>query len=446
MGRFDNMTGAEKQAYDRFVADGLIDITATYDQSGLASAPTDSQFSAQSKVMTALTGLFHNAERFNREVMAMSAFRQAMDARKGYKDQTQAYEEAVLEAKDVTHRAMFDYSSANKPRYFQHPVASVILQFKQFPQQMTFFLVHNAMNMFKGQSPEIRREARARFVGTMGMAGIFSGVTGLWGFSTVASIMNAVINGLGDDEEEPFDFELEFVNWAIDTFGQNLGTMITRGIGNTAGIDLASRTKLDDMWFRDGRKNQDEVESLQTFLIDLLGPTVGLTINVAEAAKLWNEGHGDRAIEMISPAFIKSPLVAARYANEGVNTLRGDPLMEDMGSFLLLMQSLGIRSSELAERQFYNIQVKGQEQKVLKERQNLLNLFGIAMIANDSDSVDKALNKIDKFNSKHPSVYIPSDAIVKSIDGRMKKMAETEHGLYLDKRMRGVLGGNNYLD
>jgi len=446
MGRFDNMTGAEKQAYDRFVADGFIDITATYDQSGLASAPTDSQFSAQSKVMTALTGLFHNAERFNREVMAMSAFRQAMDARKGYKDQTQAYEEAVLEAKDVTHRAMFDYSSANKPRYFQHPVASVILQFKQFPQQMTFFLVHNAMNMFKGQSPEIRREARARFVGTMGMAGIFSGVTGLWGFSTVASIMNAVINGLGDDEEEPFDFELEFVNWAIDTFGQNLGTMITRGIGNTAGIDLASRTKLDDMWFRDGRKNQDEVESLQTFLIDLLGPTVGLTINVAEAAKLWNEGHGDRAIEMISPAFIKSPLVAARYANEGVNTLRGDPLMEDMGSFLLLMQSLGIRSSELAERQFYNIQVKGQEQKVLKERQNLLNLFGIAMIANDSDSVDKALNKIDKFNSKHPSVYIPSDAIVKSIDGRMKKMAETEHGLYLDKRMRGVLGGNNYLD
>jgi hypothetical protein len=445
MGRFDNMTGAEKQAYDRFVADGLIDITATYDQSGLASSPTDSQFSAHNKVMTALTGLFHNAERFNREVMAMSAFRQAMDARKGYKDQTQAYEEAVLEAKDVTHRAMFDYSSANKPRYFQHPVASVILQFKQFPQQMTFFLAHNAVNMFKGQSPEIRREARARFVGTMGMAGIFSGVTGLWGFSTVASIMNAVVNGLGDDDEEPFDFELEFVNWAINTFGQNLGTMVTRGIGNTAGIDLASRTKLDDMWFRDGRKNQDEVESLQTFLIDLLGPTVGLTINVAEAAKLWNEGHGDRAIEMISPAFIKSPLVAARYANEGVNTLRGDPLMEDMGPFLLLMQSVGIRSSELAERQFYNIQVKGQEQAVLKERQNLLNLFGIAMIANDSDSVDKALGKIDKFNTKHPSVFIPSDAIIKSIDGRMKKMAETDHGLYIDKRMRGVLDGNNYV-
>jgi hypothetical protein len=266
---------------------------------------------------------------------------------------------------------------------------------------MTFFLAHNALNMWKGESPEIRREARARFVGTMGMAGIFSGVTGLWGFSTVASIVNAVFNGLGDDDEEPFDFEMEFMRWATATFGKNIGTMLTRGVGNAAGIDLASRVKLDDMWFRDSRKNQDEVEALQTFLVDLLGPTVGLTINVAHAVKLYNEGHADRALEMISPAFVKNPLVAARYANEGVNTLRGDPLMEEIGSFHLLMQSLGIRSSELAERQWYNVQIKGREQEVLKQRQNLLNLYGISFMSNDASSFETALNKIFEFNAKN---------------------------------------------
>jgi hypothetical protein len=444
LNRFDGMTAMEKQAYDRFVADGLIDITATYDQSGLASAPTDNQFKAGHKAMQMLTGLFHNAERFNREVMAMSAFRQAMDARKGYKDQTMAMEEAILAAKDVTNRAMFDYSAANKPRYFQHPVASVVLQFKQFPQQMTFFLAHNFVNMYKGQSPEIRREARARFVGTMGMAGIFSGVTGLWGFSTVASIMNAVINGLSDDEE-PFDFEIEFINWAINTFGVNIGTLLTRGIGNAAGIDLASRTKLDDMWFRDARKNEDEVQALQSRLVDLLGPTVGLAINAAEAVKLYNTGHADRALEMVSPAFIKNPLVAARFAREGANTLSGDPLVENMGPFALMMQSLGIRDAELAERQFYNIQIKGQEQEVLKERQNLLNLFALAFMAGDSDTADKALDKIYKFSGKHPSVAIPADTIVKSIQNRAMKSAQTDHGLYIDKKMRGVLGGADYM-
>jgi hypothetical protein len=445
MNRFDGMTNAEKQAYERFVGDGLIDITATYDQSGLASAPTGDQFGAAHKGMQIVTGLFHNAERFNREVMAMSAFRQAMDARKGYKDQTVAFEEAVLAAKDITHRAMFDYSAANKPRFFQHPVASVILQFKQFPQQMTFFLAHNALNMWKGESPEIRREARARFVGTMGMAGIFSGVTGLWGFSTVANVLNAVFNGLSD-EEEPFDFELEFMNWAINTFGVNIGTMLTRGIGNAAGIDIASRTKLDDMWFRDGRKNQDEVEALQSFLVDLLGPTVGLTVTAARATQLWNEGHADRAIESMLPAFAKNPVTAMRYAKEGVNTLKGDPLMEDMGPFYLMMQSIGLRNAELAERQFYNIQIKGQEQAVQKERTNLLNLFALGFMSGDSDVADKALEKIYKFNSKHPSSSIPADTIIKSIENRMKKSAETDSGLYIDRKMRGVLGGTNYVN
>jgi hypothetical protein len=446
LSRYDGLSKVDEQAYNRFVADGLIDITAAYDQSGLAAAPTESYGGIRNRSMEVLTSLFHNAERFNREIMAMSAFRAAMDKRKDYKDKSLAFDESIAEAKDMTNRSMFDYSSTNKPRYFQHPIASVILQFKQFPQQMTFFLAHNAYNMFKGLSPAERREARARFVGTMGMAGIFSGVTGLWGFSTVANILNAVFNGLSDDEEEPFDFELEFMRWATDTFGDNVGTLLTRGIGNAAGIDLASRTKLDDMWFRDSRKNQDEVEALQSFLVDLLGPTVGLTVNVAQASKLLNEGHADRALEMISPAFIKNPLVAARYANEGVNTLRGDPLMDDMGPFLLLMQSLGIRSSELAERQYYNIQIKGQEQKVLKERQNLLNLYGISFMSNDADSFEKSLEKIFEFNDKHPSVAIPADSLNRSIKERFTKSAQTDHGLYIDKRMRGVLAGESYLD
>ena len=445
MGRYKGMTEAEKQAYDRFVGDGVIDITATYDQSGLAAAPTGDQFGAAHKGMQLMTGLFHNAERFNREVMAMSAFRQAMAARKDRKDKDVAFEEALLEAKDVTHRAMFDYSSANKPRFFQNPVAGVILQFKQFPQQMTFFLTHNALNMWKGESPEIRREARARFVGTMGMAGIFSGVTGIWGFSTVASIANAVFNGLNDEEEEPFDFELEFINWAIETFGVNVGTMLTRGIGNAAGIDIASRTKLDSMWFRDSRKNQDEVEALQSFLVDLLGPTVGLTVTAARAAQLYNEGHADRALESILPAFAKAPMTAIRYGREGATTLKGDPLMEEMGPFYLVMQSLGIRNAELAERQFYNIQIKGQEVAVLKERTNLLNLFALGFMSGDADVTDKALEKIYKFNDKHSSVAIPADSIVRSILDRMKKSAQTDHGLFIDKKMRGVLGGTDYM-
>lgn len=442
--RSTSMSAVDRAAYQRFVADGLIDITQTYDISGLASTPTEQYGGVAHKAMSVLTYLFHNAERFNREVTAMSAFRAAMERRAGMSNRQQAFAESIAEAKDLTNRSMFDYSSTNKPRYFQNPVARIVLQFKQFPQQMTYFLTKSLIDSLKGASPEIRREARARFVGIMGMTAIFAGTTGLWGFSPLAAIVNAVVNGLSDDDEEPFDFELAYMQWATETFGKQLGTLLTRGIGNAMGVDLASRLKLDDMWFRDGRENQDEEEAIKSMLVDMLGPTIGLLPTAAHAAKLWNQGHGDRAIEAIAPGFIKQPLIAYRYAKEGVQTLQGETMVEDVGPFHLFMQSLGIRPADVAELQLYNIRVKGQEQKVLKKRQELLNLYGLAFMASDSDTVDKALDKIDEFNDEHPSVQIPMASLTRSVKERLKKSTQTDHGLYVDKRLRDTLDRYDY--
>ena len=437
--RSGSMSKMDRAAYNRFVADGVIDITAAYDQSGLASAPTESQGGALYRGMQAVSALFHNAERFNREVVAMSAFRAGMEKRAGYKDQQKAFAESIADAKNVTTQSMFDYSSVNKPRYMQSPTARVILQFKQFPQQMTYFLVRNLQHSLVGATPEVKREARARFVGTMGMTAIFAGSTGLWGFSTVASIVNAVVNGLGDDDEEPFDFELEYMNWAVNTFGKNLGMFLTRGAGNAAGVDLHSRVSLDDMWFRDTRKNADMAEAWQERLISLLGPTAGLTVNVARAVDLYNQGHADRALEAVSPGFIKQPLIAARYAREGVNTLKGDSLVQDVGPMDLLMQSMGFRPALIAEIQYRNITKKGQEQEIVKLRGNLLNLFGISFMANDADANQVAFDKIMKFNAKHPTMAIPADSIIKSIAERMTKSAMADHGLHIDKRLQGLM-------
>ena len=77
--------------------------------------------------------------------------------------------------------------------------------------------------------------------------------------------------------------------------------------------------------------------------------------------------------------------------------------------------------------------------------QNLLNLYGIGFMAGDFDAVETAMEKISKFNSKHPSVAIPFKSIRKSIKERITKSTMTEHGLYVDKRMRGLLD-ETYLD
>ena len=441
--RNSSMSTMDRAAYNRFVADGLIDITAAYDQSGLASAPTEQYSSLPNKSMQVLSYMFHHAERVNREIMSMSAFRSAMDRRANYKNKQQAFAESIAEAKDVTARSMFDYSSANKPRYFQHPVAGVILQFKQFPQQMTFFLARNAYNaIFNGKlSIEDKREARARFAGTMGTAAIMSGVTGIWGFSTVAAITEAVFNGLGGDEgEEPFDFELEFVNYLVKNLGVNAGMFLARGAGNAIGFDLASKLKLDGMWIPDMRKNLDGEAMLTETIVKALGPTVGLVVNVPRAWKLWNEGHGDRAIETISPAFVKQPMVAYRYAKEGgATTLAGDYMVKDFTPFELFMQSLGIRSAELAEIQEYNIKKKGQEQGILKERQQILNLFALSFMSGDAETNKQSFENIMKFNAKHPTKAFDADGLISSIQKRMEKSAQTAYGLSIDPKLQQLV-------
>ena len=379
---------------------------------------------------------FHHAERFNREIIAMSAFRSAMEKRANYTDKQKAFAESIAEAKDLTQQSMFDYSSPNKPRFLQSSVARVILQFKQFPQHMTFFLARNAWNTM-GKLPEAeKREARARFVGTMGMAGIFSGVTGLWGFSTVAAIVEAVAQMTAGEDDEPFDFELEFANWAVNTFGKNMGTMVSRGIGNAAGIDLHSRLKLDSMWFRDGRNNLDAEAQVEAFLVGILGPTVGLLPTAFRAVDLYNQGHGDRAIETLLPGFAKQPFVAARYAQEGARTMQGELMKKDFTPFELAMQSLGLRPADLAEIQFRNIKVKGKEQEILKKRNNALNLFGLTVMTNDEKGTQEALQKIVKFNAKYPTLAIDVDTITKSIRGKFEKSAQTEQGLYIDPKLR----------
>jgi hypothetical protein len=432
--RSKTMSAVDRAAYNRFVADGLIDITAAYDQSGLASSPTSDYSSIPNRAMQIVAYAFHHAERFNREIVAMSAFRSAMEKRAKYPNQQQAFAEAVAEAKDLTQQSMFDYSEPNKPRFLQNAPAKIIFQFKQFPQHMTFFLARNAWNSF-GRLPEAeKREARARFVGTMGMAAIFSGVTGLWGFSTVAFIVNAVANA-GDDDEL-FDFELEFANWAVDTFGVNMGTMVSRGVGNAAGVDLHSRLKLDGMWLRDGRDNQDAEAAVQSFIVGILGPLAGLTVSAGRAVDLYNKGHADRAIETMLPGFAKQPMIATRYGKEGALTLGGDIMKKEFTPFELMMQSLGIRPADLAEIQFRNIKVKGQEQKIVDKRQNLLNIFALTFMTNDPKGNEEALEKIMEFNRKYPTLALDAESMIKSIKGKLEKSAQADHGLYIDPKLR----------
>jgi hypothetical protein len=476
--RFKGLTDIQRKAYEQLVADGVIDITLSHDLVGMTEAPSNLYTGRSKTAMKWLSGAFHGAEKFNREVVSMATFDLAYEKAKkaGYTDDA-AFKKAISDAKDLTYKSMFDYSTLNKPRYFQNEYAKVILQFKQFSQQMTYLLARSvyeaaykkysanelkdirdqleADHKYNKVNPQpltdadldamvqeyikgARSEAIKRLGGTLGMTAMFAGVTGLPLWSVVAGTMNALQAVFGEDDEE-YDFNNWFKNWANNTFGGFVGDSITRGVATqTLGVNLADRMGLNDLWFRDSRKSSDEVTALQNTLINLLGPTAGLMINSAEAVKQFNDGHLYRSMETASPAFLKNFMKGARFAEEGraVN-LKGDELVSDVSGYESTAQLFGFAPERVAQRQKSNIEMKTIEQKILTKRQDLLNAFFMAVDNDDDALMDRVMDKIDRFNSANGAVAITGAQLQKSVKTRYvnRALAESTGGISINKKL-----------
>jgi len=285
----------EREAYDQFVADGLLDVTLPHDIVGLAETPSNLYKARFQKAMNWVSMPFHVTERANREIVAMTSYKLAYEKfmSKGYSEKA-AQEKAIETAKDLTYKSMFDYSTLNKPRYFQNPSLKVILQFKQFSQQMTYLLARSAyesigkqylpykdlvameneaknnrtkfdpkmqemLNDLRSIRESIREDHRQNKPGLppltedelakatddfiketrrearARLAGTL-GMTAIFAGATGLPLwwlVSGIMNAMHavfGDEDDTWDFDNWFKNWCAHTFGGFVGDSISRGI------------------------------------------------------------------------------------------------------------------------------------------------------------------------------------------------------------------------
>lgn len=445
IGRSPGLTPLQKRAYDT-LSEALFEQSLAHHAAGIAENPSLDYSGWWGKIMQVATFPFHKAERFNREITAMAAFELAYEKNGGN------FDAAVREAADLTWKIMFDYATYNKPRYFQGNIAKIVFAFKQYAQHMSYLLFRTIYESTKGVSKEeydnivadygvaaadkyaaevnkLQAEARKTFMLLMGMSFVFAGAAGLpiwWMYAGMANAFNAVFG----DDEVPFDVENDFKNRMNDAFGGFVGDSISRGvIPQLTGASLSDRmsTNLPDMWFRDVKKNQDEVTYLQNALINLMGPTAGLlTVGVGEAVKRFNDGQTERAVEAISPAALKNLLASVRIASKGALTMKGDTLVEDISGPEAFLQMLGFTPERLAQKQSANIEAKSAEQKVQRRKQDLLNFLAMAVEAGDTDAIHEVLEKMQKFSEANPWNPITQDTITRSMRRRARVKAEAE--------------------
>jgi hypothetical protein len=413
-------------------------------------------------VFDLMGGAFHHAERISREIMYMSAFELAYaDAKQKGMDGNAAFEAATERALKLTYDALFNYTQYNKPPPMKTAGGRLAFQFLTYPLQMTSYLVRNFYGMLPFLNKEEKKEAAIKFFGTLGMTGLFAGVTGFPLYSFIMGMAEGVRELMRDEEDEDYDedddgnplgkrsLDLWFRNWFIPNYfgpdsdlanffnlteeqAQTLSRGVELGpISAYTDLNVGTSTSLDGLWFRSDAPAETSREAFQNFAFSFTGPIGSVGSNIAGAFDDFNKGQINRGFEKLSPAWLKGGLTAMRLKSEGATTTKGDELMnpEFYTTGKLLAQSLGFGSTEVAQVQKANFMAKKIVTEINREKASLLNRLDVAVRKNDDDEIDEMLEKIDKFNAKNAMLAINGETVSKSLQSRSERRGKSYQGL-----------------
>lgn len=431
----------ERAAYEQLQKMGAIDVTQAHDLAGLGDSDTRGYSPTAHKVMNAVSFLFHKAEVVNREATAIAAYRLAREAGK-------PHQAAVQEAADTIWQTHFDYSAANRARFMQGNAAKVLFAFKQYSQSMTYFLWRAFYESMKGETKQVRNEARQRLVGTLGMTGVFAGVMGMPLLSLFFGVANAMAAAFGDDDE-PFSAEVEFRNFLTDMLGAKLGGIAQEGLveGGLEALGLkapevGSRVSLNDLWIRSADPDVEGRDLYVHLLEQAAGPIAGMLGNGITASSMIGEGLTTdnagmvwRGVEKGMPKAVRDGMKFIRYEVHGVNTLRGDPLVPDANVIDSIYQGLGLMPADLARQYEANAAVKQYERYVLERRQSLLDAYAIATRHKDMEAVRATNEKIRAFNQRWPEIAVSASTIRRSLQSRERYSERAVNGITLNSRI-----------
>lgn len=422
----------ELRAYQALEVSGAIEKTQAHNLAGIAEGGMTGYNPAWSKAMEIIGWGFHKTEVMNREATGMAAYRLARADGK-------SFDEAVKFARDAIFDTHFDYSNANRARFMQSGTAKVLLMFRQYSLNMTWALGRMVWQATKGQEPEVRQVARRNLTGLLGMSALFSGAMGLPMMGMIMGALNGIQATFGDDDE-PWDAETELRAFLTGMLGQGGADLLLHGPADKlTGANISGRVGLDSLWIRDADRELDGRGMFNNLLEQAAGPMGGVLKNVLVGKQQVDEGHIMRGVETMLPKGLKDMIKAGRYATQGVNTLRGDPVVEDLSPWEILLQANGFAPEKVSRQYETTRALKNYEQHILDRRKSLVNAFAMALRNGDAGDRASVLAKIRDFNKVNPELAITSSGLQQSIKNRARYSARAESGIILNPKLAARL-------
>ena len=378
--------------------------------------------------------IFHHGERMNRQVALVASYNLELDRMaKEQKididaltsaERTAAAEEAVRLSELLNGGA----SAGSAPLLAKNSIGKVIFMYKRYGASMYYMMYRTAKEAMKSESPEVRNAAMRQILGIYVSAGVMAGVQGL----PMAGMAMMIWNLFRDDDED--DAETMVRKY----FGEG---MYNGAANYLLGVNVASRIGLTDLLIADtGYKSQDGV--LLSTLAVAGGPVYGVGTRIGDGVKMIYDGEYQRGIEKILPTGFSNAMKSIRYATEGANTMRGDPIVGEMSYANAAGQFFGFAPAEYTRQLEINANVKGIDRAVNEKKTKLLRKYYMAMRMGDTVAGDTIMEDMQKFSERHPGAAITIDTILRSMKQHARTSATMYSGITLSKGMMSALMAN----
>ena len=379
--------------------------------------------------------MFHHAERMNREVTALAAYDLETERLKNpskmtaeekkmtpAEKQEQAIQKAIR-AVEFTHGAGHTESG---PSIGHSDIGKVLTVFKRFGFSMYYMLFDTMrraelQNLFSVSSEEAKI-ARRQLAGVYGMAGLFAGAKGL----PLYWVAQMAYDAVHDDDEDDFDTMMR----------KYMGELAFKGpVNYFTNLGIADRVGWTDLIYRENKGGKADASALSQIMEGVLGAPYAIVNSMFRAKDLANEGHYERAIETMMPVAIRNIWKGGRYAVEGANTLRGDPVMGDINGYNAAMQVLGFAPADLLNQYEMNAYAKHLSDATVGKSQKLLKQYYVAERMGDQDRADAIREKLFALSDKH-DLGINDATINKSVAARDRISDDMYHGVQVNKKVR----------
>ncbi len=385
--------------------------------------------------------MFRMAEKFNRHVTALSAYRLAKE--KGLGD-------PVGYAREVIEKSQFEYSKWNRAE-FMRGKKSVIFLFWQYMQHASFLF-------FGGEGSKVAMR--------MWMLALFiAGVEGLPFAKTILQVLDLggtqmqKALGVADPrvalEEDMRDLLLEItdqpdliLNGMASYWGLGPLHLLSLAGAPIPNVDISGSLSFGSPipFLEEALTGQGSPdEELGKLTAAILGPVGGMVLSGYKSATSTDPNDWKR-LEKAMPVFFKNAMQGARWASDGKETFRGG------GEFLnmdrpehrvsALMKALGFQSTRLTQK--YKQVMAAQEAALFYtlRKQMLMEDYAYAIQIKDREAKKDVMTGIKKHNKAMrqteglEGLAISSKDMKNSIKMRQRSVRKRELGIAPSERQQ----------